>query len=453
MKLENINSVYFLGIGGIGMSALARYFKLMGKEVAGYDRTDNFITAQLQAEGIEVCFEDAPEKLPNQIDLVVYTPAIPSTHKMLNAIKAQALPLHKRSQVLGWITEHYNSVAVAGTHGKTSTSAMVAHIFNASIYGVNAFVGGTMTNYNSNFLHTAGSQIAVVEADEFDRSFLTLSPKYAIITNMDADHLDIYGEATALEESFNAFAAKVHADGAIFLNSNLSLKEPVEAKVYTYSITDEQADFVGTNIRIENGIYHFDLKHPEGVIEDVHLGLAGRHNVENAVAAGAVALQHTIQPDELRAYLATFKGVKRRFEYIIKTEELTFIDDYAHHPRELEATISSAREMFPGKKLTGIFQPHLFSRTRDFEQEFAQSLGLLDELFLLDIYPAREEPIEGITSAALLEKVALENKFLVSKKELVPALKDRRVEVLLTLGAGDIDKEVEPIKNAFAVYE
>lgn len=448
MKLDQAHNLFFVGIGGIGMSALARYFKSFGKTVSGYDKTESFITGQLTAEGMEVVFTDAKDQLPQFTDAVIYTPAVKES-ALISTAKERGIPVWKRSEVLGWISKKYHSIAVAGTHGKTTTAAILSHLFHHSMHGVNAFVGGTMSNYNTNYLCDLGSDKAVVEADEFDRSFLTLFPNYAVITSMDADHLDVYGKGDEVIEGFNAFAQQVEETGALLLNSKLQLKTPVKTKVYTYSLDDETADFYGDNVQINQGVYHFDLRLLNGEwLRGLQVGLQGRHNVENAIAASAIAYLNGLSSDEIKANLVTFRGVKRRFEYIIHNSDFVFIDDYAHHPKELTVTIQSAKELFPGKRVTGVFQPHLYSRTRDFEDDFAQALSLLDELILLDIYPAREKPIEGVTSAALLDKVALKEKRLLPKKELVEHLKNRELEVLMTLGAGDIDKEVEPIKNA-----
>lgn len=450
MSIAKANTIFFAGIGGIGMSALARYFKQLGKTVTGYDKTDTFITQQLKAENIEVFFDQNPDLISKNTDLVVYTPAIKKS-TLFERAKELGIPMLKRSEVLGWISKNYVSMAVAGTHGKTSTSAMLAHLLYQSEWGVNAFIGGTLTNYNTNFLCNAESECAVVEADEFDRSFLTLYPNFAIITSMDADHLDIYGKDDEVKKSFHDFARQIEADGALVVNHKWNLSKSISARVFTYGLEENSADFVGFNIRIEEGKYVFDIRFHSGEeVYNVQLGLQGRHNVENAVAAAAVAFLKGVPTETIKAGFASFKGVKRRFQYIVNREGFAFIDDYAHHPSELTACISSAREMFPGKKITGVFQPHLFSRTRDFEQGFADALSLLDELLLLDIYPAREEPIDGVSSGALLEKVTIANKQLVNKSELVTELTNRKVEVLLTMGAGDIDKEVEPIKMAFS---
>lgn len=442
MNLRELNTVYFIGVGGIGMSALARFFHKRGAEVAGYDKTATPLTKQLEQEGINVHYNDAVEQLPGSIDLVVYTPAIPKTHSELNYLKASGIPMMKRSEVLGLITQNMNALAVAGTHGKTTTSSMVAHILKSTI-GTNAFVGGLMTNYNSNFIWDTNSENVVVEADEFDRSFLTLFPNKAVITSMDADHLDIYGEASQLEKSFTDFAAQVGEELLVKTGLNVESKT---AKVLRYAI-DETADYKATNVSIANGKYQFDIEYPGGEIGAINLGLAGRHNVENAIAAFGLAHLSGIETEAIKEALESYRGVKRRFEYIVEDEENVYIDDYAHHPKELEMAISSARELFPGKKLTGVFQPHLFTRTRDFENEFAEALSTLDELILLDIYPARELPIEGVTSANLLKKISIENKELLSKQEVVDRIKKERPEVLMTLGAGDIDQLVEPIKK------
>ena len=448
MKLSDIHIVYFVGIGGIGMSAIARFFNTRGVKVSGYDRTSTPLTDQLQAEGIEIHFNDDISQIPNKVDLVIYTPAIPDTHKGLSFLKESGITMMKRSQVLGVITENLNAFAVAGTHGKTTTSSMVAHILNETV-GVNAFVGGIMSNYDSNFLGGSESKNVVVEADEFDRSFMTLFPNRAAITSIDADHLDIYGEADNLKKSFVDFAGQVQEDLVIRKGLDIEIKHN---SVYSYAVEDS-ADYVAKNIVVENGKYKFDIGYENELEEGFSLGISGRHNVENATAAFALAHLGGVSPVEIKKALSSYNGVKRRFEYIVRTDNVTFIDDYAHHPEELKAAISSARELFPKLKITGVFQPHLFSRTRDFEAEFAEELSKLDELILLDIYPARELPIEGVTSEALLGKVKLEKKNLLTKEEVKQFVKNSSPEVLMTLGAGDIDQLVKPLKEILSKGE
>ena len=445
MSLEKIHKVYFIGVGGIGMSALARYFNSIGKEVSGYDKAETILTNQLDKEGVNVHYTDSPSLIPSDIDLVVYTPAVPSDLKEYKHCWEKGYVMKKRSEVLGIITDDSFTLAVAGTHGKTTTSSILAHLLKQSI-GCNAFLGGITKNYNSNILLTKNAENTVVEADEYDRSFLELHPNMAIITSMDADHLDIYGDHSKLLESFELFSNQISPGGSLILNKQLENKLTPKCDVITYSIS-EKADYYLENIKVVDGYYVFSVQAQSGLISDIKFGLPGRHNVENAIAAIAVADQLKVSHQEIKSALESFKGIKRRFEYIIKKHDLVYIDDYAHHPEELKATISSVKELYPENKITGVFQPHLYSRTKDFADDFAKSLDLLNELILLDIYPAREQPIEGITSEMLLRKVTIKNKSISTKAELVPELRQRKLEVLLTMGAGDIDKLVEPIKN------
>lgn len=464
MNFENLKYVYFLGIGGIGMSALARYFNAMGKSVSGYDKTKTVLTEELVAEGIAVHYEDNldlidPKLLtPNSELLVVWTPAIPKDHSELKYFQKNGFVLKKRSEVLGLITEQTFTIAVAGTHGKTSTSSLIAHILRSSEVDCTAFLGGITQNYGTNLLLSEKLKnlkkkskikpITVVEADEYDRSFLTLHPDIAVITSADADHLDIYGDQKKMHDSYSQFANQVKDGGVLIIKKGVDKVLVVEKngkKLLTYSL-HQSSDYYARKIAIKKGEYLFDVVTPEQAIRGMQMKVPGKHNVENAVAAVAVAQQMNVFSGNIKNALATFRGVKRRFEYHIRTEKLVYIDDYAHHPEELRACISAVKEMYPAKRVTGIFQPHLFTRTRDFANEFARSLELLDELILLDIYPAREKPIEGVTSAMLLEKVRTKSKKLVSKKELIKEMRDREVEVLITLGAGDIDSMIEPIK-------
>jgi UDP-N-acetylmuramate--alanine ligase len=465
MDFRNIETVYFLGIGGIGMSALARYFKSQGKFVMGYDRTSTALTTELQMEGIDVHFDDNSMEIPHIVRLgdkskilVVYTPAIPKDSRELNWLNDNGYTIMKRSQVLGLITEHTKTIAIAGTHGKTTTSSLVAHILMDSGIGCNAFLGGITSNYNSNLLLSPTSEWTVVEADEYDRSFLTLSPTISAITSMDADHLDIYGSLDYMHESFNLFARKLSNDGTLYFKKGLPvLTEGAAFEWKEYSI-EKDAEFKAENIRIENGNYYFDLVIAEsnalhkynGELKNMELGLPGRHNVENAIVACAIALQVGVTPTQLRTALANFRGVKRRFEYRLKRSDLIIIDDYAHHPEELRACISSVKELYPTAKITGVFQPHLFSRTRDFADEFAVSLGLLDEIILLPIYPAREQPMPGIDSQMLLDKISKSSKILVEKSELLAELKRNEREVIVLLGAGDIDALVPQVVAAYS---
>lgn len=447
MSLEQINKVYFIGVGGIGMSALARYFNSKGLEVAGYDKVSTPLTDALAEEGIDIHFVDDTLSLPiwvqdfNSDVLIIYTPAIPQDHNELGFLKSLGYPVYKRSDVLGMITKESVTVAVAGTHGKTTTSSLLAHIFTETNYGCNAFLGGIATNYNSNVLLNPDSETTVVEADEYDRSFLTLYPDVAIVTSMDADHLDVYGEANHLEESFRLFINQIKSGGKLIRKAELNLDSGI-----TYSIRGD-ADYQAVNVKVEQGRYVFTLRYPGGEMDGVTVGLPGSHNVENAVAAFAVAVELGIRPELVVKSLISFQGVKRRFEYQIKTSNLIYIDDYAHHPEELRACIRSVKELYPGKKITGIFQPHLYTRTRDFADGFAETLSELHEVILLDIYPARELPIEGVSSTMLLDKITGAEKSLLQKKEVVEDLKERELEVLLTLGAGDIDQLVDPIRK------
>jgi len=463
MNFENIKYVYFLGIGGIGMSALARYFNAMGKSVSGYDKTKTTLTDELVAEGIEIHFDDNVDSIKSEIKkeksevLVVLTPAVPKEHSELKYFQKNDYIIKKRAEVLGAITEQAFTIAVAGTHGKTTTSSLIAHILKSSEVDCTAFLGGIIQNYGTNLLLSEKLKkkkskikpIVVVEADEYDRSFLTLHPDIAVITSVDADHLDIYGDKKQMEESYRQFAMQLKDGGVLIIKKGVDkilVMEKSGKKIITYSL-HQSSNYYARKIAIKKGEYIFDVVTPEQAIRGMQLGVPGKHNVENAVAAVAVVQQMNVFSGNIKNAVATFKGVKRRFEYHIKTEKLVYIDDYAHHPEELRACISAVKEMYPAKKVTGIFQPHLFTRTRDFANEFARSLELLDELILLDIYPAREKPIEGVTSEMLLENVNTKNKKIVSKKELINEIKDREVEVLITLGAGDIDTMVEPIKN------
>ncbi|MES2286789.1 MAG: UDP-N-acetylmuramate--L-alanine ligase [Bacteroidota bacterium] len=463
--MKNIQYIYFLGIGGIGMSALARYFNAMGKSVSGYDKTSTKLTDELIAEGIKIHFEDdlnlISENFKSQISdlksqiLVVYTPAIPADHKEFNYFKANNFNIKKRAEVLGMITEASYTIGVAGTHGKTTTSSLIAHVLKTAELDPSAFLGGITQNYNTNLLlsnnlknselQTKDAGLVVVEADEYDRSFLTLHPEIAVITSVDADHLDIYGDKKYMEESYSLFASQVRSK--LILKKSIVNNIASGDQAITYSVIDTSADYFAQNIRIENAAYHYEVVTPTGVFKNMTLGLPGLHNVENSIAAVAVACLMNISEQKIREGLKTFRGVKRRFDYQIKTEKLVFIDDYAHHPEELKACINSAKEMYPGKKITGIFQPHLFSRTRDFADDFAKSLDLLDECILMEIYPARELPIEGVNSKMLLDKMGSTNKSICQKVDLVKEISGRKLDVLLTLGAGDIDTFVGLLKN------
>ena len=436
------------------MSAIARYFKYIGKNVTGYDRTSTELTKILQKEGFDIHYSDDINLIPSEIKLdkenvlVIYTPAIHKDNTELNHFIENGYEVMKRSKVLGLIIADKKGIAVSGTHGKTTISTMLAHIFNNSDLGCNAFLGGIATNYNSNLISNKESEYVVVEADEFDRSFLQLSPNLAIITSIDADHLDIYGEREQMVQSFNQFVNQIKPNGKLLIKSNIADEINVRADVlkYTYSY-QSKSDFYVRDYKIENGKYIINLASPFGIIDHIEIGIPGKVNVENAVAAIAIAVLEGIESEQIKNALSSFRGVKRRFEYIINKNDLVFIDDYAHHPEELNACISSIKELYPEKKITGIFQPHLYTRTRDFADDFAKSLSALDELILLDIYPARELPIEGVSSEIIFKNVHIENKTLTTKENLLNVLENRSFEVLLTLGAGDIDMIVEPIKE------
>lgn len=445
MNLANIKQVYFIGIGGIGMSALARYFVQIGKTVAGYDKTPTTLTNQLIEQGIEICFEDTVSKIPPVFTnpnetLVVITPAVPANHQQIQFFKENHFHIIKRAAVLGLITQNTFCYAVAGTHGKTTTSAILAHILFENKSNMTAFLGGISENYQTNLLGT-GSEISVVEADEFDRSFLRLHPNVACITSMDADHLDIYGNSEAIEASFIAFAEMVSEPKNLFFPVGLPLQGT------TLGIENE-ADYVVENIQIKNGSYHFDVKTPSIYIKDLVFHLPGRHNLMNALTALAMAFSQGVSEEQIRFSLDSFRGIKRRFSYQIKTDSLVYVDDYAHHPTEIKAVNQALRELYPNQKITAVFQPHLFSRTKDFGEDFAESLSEFDALLLLEIYPARELPMEGINASWLLEMITIADKKLVEKDNLIPALMASDSAIFVTIGAGDIGEMVSNIKNA-----
>lgn len=458
MDIHQYKSVYFLGIGGIGMSALARYFHRYGVMVSGYDKTPTTLTHQLIEEGISVHFDDNPELVPDHPDLVVYTPALPNDHRELQFVIARGFPLKKRSEVLGMITRNAKTIAIAGTHGKTTITTLVAHLLKTAGIDSIAFLGGISKNYHSNFItsglstnQSAGSPVYyIVEADEFDRSFLRLYPDIAVITSADADHLDIYGTIDEVRLSFGEFTSNLQKNGTLILKKGVDIV-PEEADNYTIQTyhLEGDADFYPENIRLENSRFIFDLVTPARTIRNITLGLPGKFNLENAIAAAGVAYTVGIPDEVIAQSLLTFEGVERRFDFQVIQDDFVYIDDYAHHPQELKACIRAVREIYPSKKITGIFQPHLFTRTRDFADAFARSLELLDELILLEIYPARENPIAGIDSAMLLGKVQLQNKKICSKTDLTGELRSSKPEVLLTLGAGDIDQLVKPIRELF----
>jgi len=444
MNLNNIHNIYFVGIGGIGMSAIARYFKANDKNVAGYDKTKTEITDVLEDLGITVHFEDSVANvgmrfLNPETTLVVYTPAIPKDHKELAYFRNNGYAVLKRAEVLGVITKNTYCLAVAGTHGKTTTTSILGHLLYECKVPLTAFLGGISENYNSNLIQN-GTAVSVVEADEFDRSFLTLSPDLACITSMDADHLDIYGDASELTRTFVDFSKKLKPKGKLFVRSGL----PIDG--ITYGIEDE-SDYSAKNITIQNGAYVFDVVTPKTVLKQVQFNLPGRHNLSNALIALAMAVEYGVPNQQLVRALATYRGVKRRFTYQIKTDELVFIDDYAHHPEEINAVHQAVREMYPEDKVLAIFQPHLFSRTRDFASGFAKSLSQFDEVLLLDIYPARELPIEGVTSYWLLQQIDNPKKELIEKAKIVSKIKESKARIVLTIGAGDIGAEVKHIKE------
>ncbi|WP_179336987.1 UDP-N-acetylmuramate--L-alanine ligase [Winogradskyella ludwigii] len=448
MNFGSINNVYFIGVGGIGMSAIARYFVANGKQVAGYDKTPTEITNALEDLGVQIHFEDNIEKVPSAFlnpedTLVVYTPAIPKGHSEFNYFNTKQFNVLKRSAILGEITKQTVCLAVAGTHGKTTTTSILGHLLKVCNAPVTAFLGGIGENYNSNLIIN-GTEVTVVEADEFDRSFLTLSPDLACITSMDADHLDIYGNAEELVKTFKDFTECIKPNGKLFVRNGLPLKG------ITYGIEDD-SDYSAQNITIENGSYVFDLKTPSGIYKDLKFSLPGRHNLSNATIAMAMALDYGCSVKELSKGLESYKGVKRRFTYQIKTDDFVFIDDYAHHPEEIKAVYQAVREMYPNKKVLAIFQPHLFTRTKDFVDEFAESLSKFDELLLLDIYPARELPIEGVTSKWLFDKINNPNKKLIQKSHIIDEIKKSDAQIVLTIGAGDIGAEVKHIKEALYV--
>ncbi len=452
-ELNTIKEVYFIGIGGIGMSALARYFKAKGKKVSGYDKTETALTRQLVKEGITVHYEDDEKHIAKEADIVVYTPAIPVAHKGLSYYRDNRYPLLKRSDVLGEITKSSFNICIAGTHGKTTITTMTAHLLRHSGFGCNAFLGGIAANYNSNFW-SSEKNVCVAEADEYDRSFLKLHPDIAVISAMDADHLDIYGTEDEMQQAFVDFAGQVKKGGVLF--SKWGLKRSAELKAdhhFTYSLQNSNADAYAANIVNKEGGYVFDVHTTGGWLKNVALNMGGLHNIENAVAAIAIAKQLHIEDEKIKAAVADFKGVKRRFEYIIppSNSRTVYVDDYAHHPAELEALIKGAKLLFADKKCTVVFQPHLFSRTRDFAGAFAASLDMADEVILLPVYPARELPIAGVTSKMISGKMKNEHKHIMDKEEVLSWIKNRydqnNPNLLITAGAGDIDQLVQPVKE------
>lgn len=455
MDLNNVHNVYFIGIGGIGMSALARWFRINGCSVAGYDRTPTPLTEELAKEGIEIHYQDDSGQISGKFrdkenTLVVFTPAIPKDHSELNYFKAEGFNLKKRSEVLGMITKGMYTIAVAGTHGKTTTSSMIAHVLTYAGRDCAAFLGGIAVNYNTNLLLNkmqASDSMVVVEADEYDRSFLQLYPDIAVITAMDPDHLDIYSNSREFKETFNDFIKQIKPTGHLFYRDNVSgdLDETIPVKSNSFGI--KEGEFTARNILIDNGYFNFDVTGPGVHIKGLKLLVPGYHNIENALAAIAVGMKLGVPSEIIKNALSEFKGVKRRFEYIVKGDAITYIDDYAHHPTELDAFLTSVKALYKGKKLTVVFQPHLYSRTRDFMEGFAKSLALADKVILLDIYPAREMPILGVTSERLLEKTSAKEKVLCSKSELLNEIETTDTDILVTAGAGDIDQFIHPIKE------
>lgn len=440
------SNIYFIGIGGIGMSAIARYYHQKGLKVTGYDKTPSELTLALENEGIEVHYEDNIDFIPKDVEntLVVYTPAVPKDMGELVYVQEKGYRVIKRSRTLGEIAQGQRCLAVAGTHGKTTTSTLLAHIFHDSKEGCSAFLGGISKNHDTNLLVSENNTI-VAEADEFDRSFLQLFPEIAVITSMDADHLDIYSDISNMHDAFKAFAGQV--SGTVITKLGLPIcQEDTKADILRYSYDDSKADFFAGNITVDEcGYFTFDLHWPGGTIKDCKVGIPGWINVENAVAASAIALTYGLDPEKVKAALASFQGVKRRFDIHLNTPQCSYIDDYAHHPKEIAAAVSSMREIFPGRRLTAIFQPHLYTRTRDFADEFAQALSQVDKLILLDIYPAREEPIPGVTSEIIFSNVTIKEKVLLNKEELMDYLQVEPVDTLITFGAGNIDRYIKPI--------
>lgn len=447
MDVRNINRVYFVGIGGIGMSALARFFREQGTAVSGYDRTETELTRQLVSEGMSIHYVDDLQAVDKDAQLVVYTPAIPKEHKELNWYKENGFPVYKRSDILQFITQSMHAITIAGTHGKTTISTMTAYLLRETNYGCNAFLGGISVNYNRNYW-SSNKDVAVVEADEYDRSFLKLSPDIAVLTAIDPDHLDIYGTAEEMEAAFIQYTQNIKSGGILLVKHGLhrqkDMKTPI---VVTYSLQNDAADIYGQNIRQKSGGYIFDIVGSDWTLENIRLNIGGMHNVENAIAAIAVTRMLAIDGEKVKNAIAEFKGIKRRFEYVIKNDSIVYIDDYAHHPEELAALIKSAKQLFPDRRCVVSFQPHLFSRTRDLADGFAYSLDMADEVLLLDIYPARELPMDGVASQMIADRMANPAHTLISKDGLLEYVKRAHLDLFITAGAGDIDKLVEPIRE------
>ena len=446
INFENIRNAYFIGIGGIGMSAIARYFNSRGIEVFGYDKTSTQLTEKLENEGIKIHYEDDVLQIPEGIDLVIYTPAVPRSHKELNYFIENDFPVLKRAAVLGIISQAKKVIGIAGTHGKTTTSTVTTHLLKVGNVDVSAFLGGIALNFESNFV-SGDSDYVVAEADEFDRSFLQLHPSVAAIMSMDADHLDIYGNVEEMHKAFHQYVSQVQENGLVLYRKGLPLNPQVKSGVQVQTFGIEEGDYQAKNLRVEDGFFEFDLDSPIENIGNLKFTLPGNHNIENAIVAIATAQFLGVSADDIRKGLSNFKGIKRRFEFIIREKDKVLIDDYAHHPTELNAAINAARALYPNKKITGVFQPHLFSRTKDFAEDFAKSLNTLDEVVLLDIYPARELPIKNVTSQIILDKIENSNNKIVSKQELLKFYPNESSEVILILGAGDIDKLVELLRD------
>ncbi|MDR3251478.1 MAG: UDP-N-acetylmuramate--L-alanine ligase [Tannerella sp.] len=453
MDIRDLKGVYFIGAGGIGMSALIRYFLAKGKKTAGYDRTPSALTDRLIEDGAALHFEEDETLIPDDFrdkktTLIVYTPAVPASHRELVYFRNNGFEILKRSQTLGLITESSRGLCIAGTHGKTTTSSMTAHLLKQSKVDCNAFLGGILKNCDSNLMLSDSSDLTVVEADEYDRSFHYLNPYMAVVTSADPDHLDIYGSPKAYRESFEKFTSLVRTGGVLIMKKGIDITPDLQpdVKTYTYSATDKTADFHAENVRIGNGEIFFDFVSPTVTVKNVQLGIPIKINIENGMAAMALASLNGVTGDEMLPAMKSFAGAERRFDFLIKSEKTVYIDDYAHHPQELESSIQSVKELYEGRKLTGIFQPHLYTRTRDFADEFAASLSALDRLILLDIYPAREEPIPGVTSEIIFDKVTVKDKILCKKDELMSIVENEDFDVLMTLGAGDIDRFTEPIR-------
>ena len=452
MIWTNLDSVYFIGVGGIGMSALARYFVSQGKAVAGYDRVSTALTDQLVREGIDIHFEDRSRLIPSAFrnperTLVIYTPAIPENHQQLNYFRNGGFRVIKRSVALGEVFNTGRGIGVAGTHGKTSISTMLAHILHSSTLGCNAFLGGISKNNSSNLYLDPASRVIVAEADEFDRSFLTLFPEIAVVSSMDADHLDIYHSEENIRKGFEAYIGQIRDKGKLILKFGLNPDVPDHVTFFTYAMDSPEAEYRVENLRQEGLGYRFNVRTPGSLLPEIVMQVPGILNVENALAAVAVCHQLGLPSEQITQALSEYRGVRRRFDLQVHSGKRVYIDDYAHHPTEIRAFLSSVRSLFPGKRITGIFQPHLYSRTRDFAEPFARSLELLDQLILMEIYPAREEPIPGVDAAMILDRVQLDEKVLISREQLMRVVKERDPEILVTMGAGDIDKFVEPLKE------